>query len=88
MPSASGVLRGSLPWLAISWVVLQAGMTESSPSPAAPTPACLRNVLRFSVMPAGSRDPGLEDKPKRQQFTALDTGGRNPIAGCVREQRH
>ena len=51
MPSASGVLRGSLPEPAISRLVRQAGINESRLNPANPTPACLRNALRFNVIP-------------------------------------
>jgi hypothetical protein len=50
MPSASGVLRGSLPVPAISRLVRQAGINESRLNPATPTPACLRNALRLDVI--------------------------------------
>ena len=49
-PWASGELRGSLPEAACGEVVRHPGANEHTPKPAAPTPTCLRNALRFSVM--------------------------------------
>jgi hypothetical protein len=58
------VLRGSLSAPDAGWIVRHPGTNESKPIPAAPTPTCLRNALRFKLMPRGFRHHAPKDKLK------------------------
>src|ERR1039458_5873593 len=63
-PCASGVLRRSLTAPAVRGFVRQAGKKERRPTPAVLIPTCLRNALRFDVMPTGFRHQDQKDKHK------------------------
>src|ERR1035437_3264276 len=83
-PSASGVLRGSLSAPAAGWIVRHPGTNESKPIPAAPTPTCLRNALRFKLMPRGFRHHDPKDKLKRHPCHRGYSGGlgRDSLQRC------